>query len=107
MKNLFGFLSLMLVLMVLCTSCGHFSDGTSLWAGQLWLAPWISGPASIYSFYRAYKSSKSNSTQQLPGRGGTLDNQGNVAITRLFSFWAGVVLGLFCIGFIIGVNIFK
>ena len=45
--------------------------------GGLWIIPVGLFVAAIYSAVRGYRSSKSNSTQQLPG-GGYKDNTGNV-----------------------------
>jgi hypothetical protein len=72
-------------------SCAHFHDSNvSVWAGGLWILPWLTGIGAIICYVLAYFSSKSNSTTQT--KHGTIDNTGNVPITKLGLFWFGVIL---------------
>jgi heme/copper-type cytochrome/quinol oxidase subunit 2 len=72
-------------------SCAHFHDtNTSVWSGGLWILPWLTGIGAIVCYVLAYFSSKSNSTTQT--KHGTIDNTGNVPITKLGLFWFGVAL---------------
>lgn len=48
----------------------------SAFGGGLWIIPLGLLLASIWSAYRGYRSSKSNSTTQVPG--GIINNTGNV-----------------------------
>lgn len=48
---------------VTLTSCGHYSDGTSVWAEGAWLLFWIPFLASWLFLYFAYRASKSGSSQ--------------------------------------------
>lgn len=72
------------------TSCGKFSDGTSVWAEGLWIIPVLMFLGGAWFLYLAYRASKSNSTQQVPG--GTKDNTGNVPIYKVGKFWIGIAL---------------
>lgn len=52
----------------------------SAFGGGLWIIPVGFLLAALYSAYRGYRSSKSNSTTQTPG--GTIDNTGNVSYLK-------------------------
>jgi len=56
--------------------------------GGLWIIPAGLLLASLWSFYRGYRSSKSNSTQDM-GIGGIKDNTGNVPIWQTSGFVFG------------------
>jgi hypothetical protein len=81
-------------------SCGHYPDGTSVWAGQMWLIPLISIPAALWSFYRAYRASKSSSEMQLRD-GKWLSSKENVPIYKHFSFIVGC--GLILLNIIVAI----
>lgn len=53
----------------------------SVFGGGLWIIPVGLFLAAAWSAYRGYRSSKSNSTVQLPG-GGYKDNTGNVPFLK-------------------------
>lgn len=42
-------------------SCGKHSDGTSVWAGMLWILPFITTAATFYFGYKLLKSYQSGS----------------------------------------------
>lgn len=105
MKKLLFFLIACVALM----SCGHFHDEPtkSVWAGGLWVLPWLTAIGSVIFFVLAYLSSKSNSTtQRNTGSAGAYveDNTGNVPIYKLGFFWFGVILAVATIIIIIWVN---
>jgi hypothetical protein len=80
------------IVLVLCSvfaSCGHYNDGTSVWAKQLWLAPLFPFLLGCYFIYTAWKSSKSGSKINPMYGGG---EGGNVPIYKLPRFWFAVVL---------------
>lgn len=79
------------LMMCFLASCGHYSDGTSVWSGQMWLAPAaFFGLAGMF-FYMAYRSSKSGSLKNPLYTGGKKEEGGNVPIYQLPVFWFGVV----------------
>ena len=43
------------------TSCGKFSDGTSVWADFVWVIPTLSIAGCIITGYKAYKAHNSGS----------------------------------------------
>lgn len=89
------------------TSCGKFT-GTdeSVWGDGLIVLPILTALASVVFFYTAFRASKSNSTQQIPGQG-TKDNTGNVPIYQSGRFWFGVGFLLATIGIVVWQNIEK
>lgn len=99
MKQLFFFL----FAIVLLTSCGHYADGTSVWAGGLFLIPSITLAGALIFGYQAYVASRSNSTTQDKDRG-IIDNTGDVPIYKLGKFYFAVALFVATIVIIIMVN---
>lgn len=64
-------------------------------SGGLWIIPFILYLASLWSFYRGYLSSKSNSTTQVDTgtpNAHVEDNTGNVPFTKTPQFKYGVAL---------------
>lgn len=67
-------------------------------SGGLWVIPILLFLFALWSIYRGYKSSKSNSTTQVGSgtRGVRIDdNTGNVSIVHTPQFWIGVALIVF------------
>lgn len=64
---------------IMLTSCGHHSDGTSVWAEGLWIIPLLPAIGAVIWFIAAYRSSKSGSTIN-PIKGG--GEGGNVPIYK-------------------------
>lgn len=91
MKLLLAFTVLLLV------SCSKHSDGTSVWAGGLFILPILTLAGAAFFYWKAYKASKSNSTTQ---HGTTIeDNTGNVPIhkTGWFIFSMGLLIATIAI----------
>lgn len=74
----------------------------SMFAGGLWIIPLITFLGALWSFYRGYRSSKSNSTTQTPS--GTIDNTGNVPIYKTGGFLFGVILIIATVGILLLMN---
>lgn len=96
------FLFILTIACFTLTSCGKFSDGTSVWQGGLFIIPLLTFVGSVIFFYQAWRSSKSNSKQS--SYTGTKDNTGNVSIFSMGRFWFGVGLLIATIAIIIMVN---
>lgn len=91
-------------------SCGHYSDGTSVWAGGAWLIFWLPFVASFVFLYFAYRASRSNSTTQVDlgtPKARIEDNTGNVPIYKTGQFWFFVVLQVFAWGAVVYQNMEK
>jgi len=73
------------VIAFLLQSCGHFPDGTSIWAEGGWLVPAIPFAGSVIYFVIAYRKSKSGFKQQLPT--GTITGDKNVPIYKIPEFF--------------------
>jgi hypothetical protein len=101
------FLSIILMCLTLA-SCSSYPDGTSVWGGGLFILPILTALGSGLCFWKAYKSSTSNSrTEEETGLGKPQiihDNTGNVPIYTLGWFWFGVILAVATIVIIIAVN---
>lgn len=94
------------------TSCGKFKDGTSVWAGQLWVIPVVFGILGGLLTYFGYRSWKSASEQQdltvQPGQpGGWKQFDENVKWYKVKMLVGGVILLVGVLGFIIGINLFR
>lgn len=87
-----------IILFAICSiflmSCGHYTDGTSVWAGGLWIIPLVTIIGSAIFFYKAYRSSKSGSNKILPNGGISNEEGGNVPIYQLGFFWFSVILAV-------------
>lgn len=81
--------SIFFLMTMFLVSCGKHRDGTSVWAGGLWILPVVCLVGSAIFFRLAYKSSKSGSTMN-PSFGG--GEGGNVPIYKHGFFWFSVVL---------------
>jgi len=101
MKLIYFFL-----LSVLLTSCGKFADGTSIWAGGLWVIPTITFLASVGFFYVSWRMSRSGGKRQLP-QGGYEYTSSPVPIYNIGRFWFGVGLLIATIGIIVWQNLEK
>ena len=88
---------------ILLTGCAQFSDGSSVWQEGLWIIPTVTGLGALLFFYFAYRASRSNSTQQIPGRG-KVDNTGNVPIYKTGFFVFSMILVLATIVIIFAVS---
>lgn len=99
MKKLFAFSTLAITL----TSCGKHSDGTSVWAGGLFVIPVVLALAAVFFLYKAYRASKSGSTQQMPN-GKWVDSKDNMPITRIPFFWFSIAFIVAAIVVVIAVN---
>jgi len=64
----------------------------SVFGGGLWFIPTALFLGAAWSFYRGYRSSKSNSTTQGGVGQPTLDNTGNVPIWKTSGFLYGSIL---------------
>lgn len=80
---------LFILTVILFTSCGHYSDGTSVYAGKVWILLVLLPLGGLWFIYLAYRASKSNSTQQ---KTGLSVSTGNVPIYQLGKFWIGVAM---------------
>lgn len=92
--------TLLLLLAACCfllPSCAHFRDGQSVWAEGLWIIPWLTGLGSVFFFYLAYRSSKSNS--EIRTWAYYKDNTGNVPIWGhgFFVFFVGLLIATIAI----------
>lgn len=94
-----------LLTVILLSSCGHFPDGTSVWAGGLGIIPFVLGLGSAWFFSVAYRKSKSGSRQQLPN--GTVESDEDVKIYKIGEFWYGVALAAALTVVVIAVNLSK
>jgi hypothetical protein len=105
MKNVL--LTLLIGSMLFLESCGgKFKDGTSVFAEGLWLVPTLLLTGGSIFLSIAYRQSKSNSERQRVG-GGYDRNLGNMKITKLWRFRAGVLLILLGLAAWIGINYFR
>ena len=102
MKKVLFFFMMCVFLM----SCGHHRDGSSVWAGGLWILPVLGFAATAWSYYRMSRSLKSGSTQQIPGQG-TVSYKENVKFYQVASFWFGSAFLVATIAIIWGVNYWK
>jgi hypothetical protein len=91
---------LLFSLLILMTGCGHYSDGTSVWAGGLFIIPLLEIGGIIVFGGLAYKSWTSGST----GPGGRDPSAKRVPITSIGFFWFAVMLTLALIATIWLVN---
>lgn len=106
MKKVIYFLLVMMISLI-AQSCGKFSDGTSVWQAGLWIIPTITGLASLFFLFLAYRDSKSGSWYWGKNSRGVdvkIESKENVPIykTAFFAFFA--ILLLVTIGIIIWVN---
>lgn len=79
-------------------SCGHYADGTSVYAGGLFIVPLLGAIGAVLFFRAAYLSSKSGSNINPGGEGG------NVSIFKHPLFWFSVVCAVATIVWIIMIN---
>lgn len=79
------------VLVLFLTSCGHHRDGTSVWAGGLFVLPVILLAFAAFFLLKAYRSSRSGSKQMRPGVG-LVESDENLPIWQIPFFWYGVAL---------------
>lgn len=54
-------LLLFFILAMLFTSCGHYSDGTSIWASGAWILLALPSAGAVIFFWVGYKASQSGS----------------------------------------------
>lgn len=73
------------------TSCGRYSDGTSVWAGLAWLLLVVTFVPAAWFFSVAYRKSKSGSESNNREEGYQASEK-NVKITSIGQFWYGVAL---------------
>lgn len=78
-------------MVLLLASCSKHSDGTSVWAGGLWILPIVTLGGMLFFLYKSIMASKSNSTTDVGGR--VIDNTGNVSFYK--TGWFVFVVGLF------------
>lgn len=97
--------AVLILFMFILQSCGHYPDGTSVWAEWTWLVPVIPGIGSIIFFSIAYAKSKSGSNQQTPG--GIVDSDKNVPIYKIGQFWFSMILLAAAVAIIIAQNASK
>jgi hypothetical protein len=86
--------SFSVLLIFLFTGCAHYSDGTSVWAGGLWLVPSVTSFGAIAFFIAAYRSSKSGSWKNPQYSGGKNVEGGNVPIWEHGFFWFSVACAI-------------
>jgi len=72
----------------------------SAFGGGLWIIPTITFLGSLWSFYRGYRSSKSNSSLTNI----RVDNTGNVPIYQTSGFVFGCILLAATIGIVLWMN---
>jgi hypothetical protein len=95
-----------LLLFVMCsvflTSCGHYPDGTSVWAVQMWIAPLLTAIGAALSGWAAYRSWRSGTTVYQDWK--YHDEKGRIPLYKIGFFWYSVVLTVATIAIIISVN---
>jgi membrane protease YdiL (CAAX protease family) len=90
---------------VLLTSCGKFSDGSSVWQGGLWILPVICVLGGLFFVYQGFKNSKSGSfTQDQNVRGGIVNSKENIPLLKQPRFWIGAVMLVAALVIVIAVN---
>lgn len=93
---------------ILLTSCGRFSDGTSIWAEGLWIIPTLLFLGAAAFLITGYLSSKSGSNPyDASGKLRKDIETGNVPLVKLWQFKFAVVLIIAAIGVIIWQNLEK
>lgn len=96
---------LFVLVSIFLMSCGHHRDGTSVWAEGLWIIPVGLLLASAWSFYRAYRASKSGSNPyDASGKLRRDIETGNVPIYKVNAFKFAVVFLVAAIAVLIMVN---
>lgn len=97
----------LLILAIILSSCGHFHDDPTLsvWAGGLWIIPWVLAVGSAIFFAISIFKSRSGWKQQT--KSGYQYGKEPVPVTKIGQFWFGVALALACIIMIIAVNYAK
>lgn len=100
---------LFLLTIVGLTSCSKFSDGTSVWAGGLWVIPWLTFSGSLAFFIQTYMAVKSGTEGKVPNKhGGSTHYEDLLGVKTKFwnvgRFWFGVALLVATIAIIIYQN---
>lgn len=98
--------AVLLIFLLPLQSCGHFPDGTSVWAEWTWLVPLIPFVGAVIFGVKAYRKSKSGSEQQQPG-GGYVSYRENVPIYKIGQFWFSMILLAAAVAIIIAQNASK
>lgn len=103
--RLLSFLSI--ACMLLLESCnGKFKDGTSVFAGGLWLVPTVAIVGGIIFILIAIVSH--NSGSNLIDAGATTNKEGGkVPLKKMAKFWGGVILVFLGLAAWIGINYFR
>lgn len=60
---------------LLLTSCAHFSDGSSVWGGGLWIVPILTSLGTTFFGWQTYKVWKSGSNK-IDSAGRVTDDEG-------------------------------
>ncbi len=74
------------------TSCGKFSDGTSVWAEGLWVIPLITFLATVFFGYKAWAAHNSSSWIIGPGGERTTRDGGKIPLLKIG--WTKWTIGL-------------
>lgn len=103
MKKLLYLLPLFLM------SCGKFSDGTSIWAGGLWILPTLTFIGGLIFLYFGIRASKSGSEQyqNVNGVDKLVSSDKNIPLHKTGQFVFAVIFFLATIGIIIWQNLEK
>jgi hypothetical protein len=84
--------------LLILTSCGHYSDGTSVWAGGIGIIAWVIGILAAMCTYFTYRSYTSGSV----GPDGVKNPSATRRpLTTIGVFWFAVILWCALIGMII------
>jgi hypothetical protein len=102
MKRITTFLFLLFSMML--TSCTHFNDGTSVWAGGLWLIFWIPFLGSFVFAYYAYKAHESGYRKRKTEFDRWEDADGKLPYLKIYQTWFAIALQVIAWGVCIGVN---
>lgn len=89
---------------ILLMSCGHHRDGTSVWAGGLWIIGLFPAAGAIIWFRTAYLSHKSGSNKIDSSGKITNEEGGIIPIYKIPFFWYAVVCVIALAVFIFVVN---
>lgn len=83
-------LTFLLTIVTLLSSCGKHRDGTSVWAGGLWIIPVLTTIGAFIFFVNAFRASQSGSTKYNQSTGKTESSSENVPIYKSGFFWFGL-----------------
>lgn len=86
------------------TSCGKFSDGTSVWADGLFIIPILTGLGSVWFGYKAWVAHNSGSWVIGPNGERTNKEGGKIPFTKIGWTWFSLGLLVATIVIVLMVN---